>query len=97
MKGVLLLQNIISTLTFDFFLPNCTYPLIRRLSKLSIQKYKSIILYVKMYFSFKSPVHSVHVCSILKRYFIIDQQIAWLFVQYSEYLSNRPSLLCNFN
>ena len=46
-------------------------------------------LYVKMdhvYFTY------IHLCmrlfsSFFKRYFMIDQQIAWHFVQYSEYLS----------
>ena len=35
-----------------------------------------------------------HICKI---YLIIDQQIAQHFVQYSECLSNPPSLLCNSN
>ena len=35
--------------------------------------------------------------SLSKRYLIIDQQIARLFVNYSECLYNPPSLLCNSN
>ena len=35
--------------------------------------------------------------TLYKRYFIIDQQIAWHFVPSSEYFLNHPSLLCNSN
>ena len=34
---------------------------------------------------------------LVKRYFIIDQQIAWHFVHYSEYLYRHPSFLFKSN